>query len=120
MTEVICRLPPTSKSRKEMSDECRTHYADNLAQLRMIDEFYNEYSRNLAINWYTKDCFFLYRLLNKAFRTQNIDIIFSYHYFLSDLTKELTRLYQTQFGDNTGTLTVYRRQRMHIGELQRL
>ena len=35
-------------------------------------------------------------------------------------TKELTRLYQTQFGDNTGTLSVYRRQRMHIGELQRL
>jgi tetratricopeptide (TPR) repeat protein len=119
MIEVLYRLPKTSISKKEMIDECRAQYADNSVQLRMIDEFYNKYNENLSIDWYTKDCF-LYRLLNKAFRTENIDIIFNYHYFLSDLTKELTKLYVNQYGDKTGTLTVYRGQHIHIDELQKL
>jgi tetratricopeptide (TPR) repeat protein len=119
MIEVIYRLPQTSISKKQMIDECRTHYADNSAQLSIIDEFYNKYNGDLAIEWYTKDSF-LYRLLNKAFRTQNIDLVFYYHYFVSDLTRALTKLYLDQFNGKEGILTVYRGQHMHIDELERL
>ncbi|CAF1118036.1 unnamed protein product [Adineta steineri] len=119
MIEVIYRLPQTPTSKREMVNECRTHYIDNPVQLRMIDEFYNKYTANMAIDWYTKDCF-LYRLLNKAFRTENIDIIFNYHYYLSDLTKQLTKLYLDQFGNKTGTLRVYRGQHMHKDEVIKL
>ncbi|CAM4956883.1 unnamed protein product [Rotaria socialis] len=116
---VIYRLPQTLGAKSEMIEECRENYADNPFQLRMIDEFYEKYTADSAIHWYTKDCF-LYRLLNRAFRTQNIDIIFNYHYFLTDLFKQLTTLHQDQFGDKTGRLNVYRGQYLNVQELEKL
>jgi tetratricopeptide (TPR) repeat protein len=119
LIEVIYRLPQTSISKEQMLDECRANYADNPSQLRLINEFYKQYNSNLAIKWYTRDAF-LYRLLNKAFRTRNIDTIFDYHYFLTDLFKQLTLLHNNQFSKRTGTLTVYRGQGMYIQELEKL
>ena len=119
MVEVLSRLSQNGSAKKEMIDECRRHYADNPTQLSQIDEFYHNYNKECAINWYTKDCF-LYRLLNKAFRTENIDIIFNYHYFLSDLIKELTKLHLDHYSTKKGILTVYRGQHIHINELEKL
>lgn len=119
MTEVLSRLPQNARAKEEMIDECRRQYADNLTQLSTIEDFHHKYDGNCAISWYTKDCF-LYRLLNKAFRTENIDIIFNYHYFLSDLTKELTKLHLSQYSGKQGILTVYRGQHIHITELEKI
>ncbi|CAF5024991.1 unnamed protein product, partial [Rotaria sp. Silwood1] len=52
--------------------------------------------------------------------TQNIDTIFNYHYFLTDLFKQLTTLYQDQFGKKTGKLTVYCGQQINAQELEKL
>lgn len=119
LIEVIYRLPQTSTAKKHMIEECREHYADNDSQLRTISEFSENYTADSAIFWYTKDCF-VYRLLNRAFRTQNIDLIFNYHFFLTDLYKQLTSLYQEQFHGKTGKLTVYRGQYLSVRELEKL
>lgn len=117
--EVIWRLPQTPMSKAELIEACRYNYSEDLAALNNIEEFYETYSSNMAISWYTKDSF-LFRIFNKAFRTRNIDIMFSYRYFLTDLLKELSKLHKEQFSDKTGTLTVYRGQRMHVNELKRI
>ncbi|CAF1575966.1 unnamed protein product [Rotaria sp. Silwood1] len=52
--------------------------------------------------------------------TQNIDTIFNYHYFLTDLFKQLTTLYQDQFGKKTGKLTVYCGQQINAQKLEKL
>ena len=118
--EVLSRLPQSATAKQDMIDECCRHYSDNPTQLSAINDFKINYNNgNGAINWYTKNCF-LHRLLNKAFRTENLDIIFNYHYFLSGLTKELTEKYLEQYGKEKGILTVYRGQRIHLNELERL
>lgn len=47
----------------------RKEYAEDL---NLIDQFERKYSSNDALTWYTRDCF-LYRLLNKPLRLENVD-----------------------------------------------
>ena len=47
-----------------------------------LDEFQKQYSPTNAVYWYTKNSF-IYRLLNKAIRTRNIDILYTLKSLLS-------------------------------------
>jgi hypothetical protein len=82
------------KAKIDMLAECRQCYADNLAELRKIDEFERDYVPYMALWWYTRDSF-VYRLLNKAFRLKNIDQIYKFRYIITDLVKQL-RILQTE------------------------
>ena len=119
LIEAIYRLPKTSASKERMLKECCSNFIDNSGQLNMINEFFDQYNPDSAINWYTKSSF-VYQLLNKALRTLNIDLIFNYHYFLTDLFKQLTKLYDQQFKGQTGILTTFRGQFLHRKELEKL
>lgn len=74
--------------------QCSQYYANNRKELKKLQEFHIKYSQEKVFEWYTKDSC-IYRLLNKALRTQNIDLIFLYRFFLQDLQSQLTR-YQEQ------------------------
>ena len=122
LTELLVRLPvkTTNEAKQDMINECRLQYKKNISELRKIDDFNNNYTTNNAIAWYTRDCF-LYRLLNKAFRTQNIDFIFKYRFFIADLYNQLTVLHsESTFptNDDEKILTVYRGQWMTRDELR--
>ncbi len=56
--------------------------------LKHLEEFQNEYSSEKSLFWYTKDSF-IYRMLNKALRVRNIDILFLFRFFIRDLAEEL-------------------------------
>ena len=117
LIEVLLHLPQTLNSKKEMINECRASYEGNKAQLKKIAEFEETYDATEAIRWYTKDTF-VYRLFNKAFRTQNMDIIIKYRFYLVDLFTQLATLHSSQFQNNE-TFVVYRGQHMHIEELEK-
>ncbi|CAF1186448.1 unnamed protein product, partial [Didymodactylos carnosus] len=72
--DLLFRLPSTHTSvgLNDLLKYCRQEYKDNQKELNKIQEFEEYYTPDKAIYWYTKDSF-LYRLLNKAFRQQNID-----------------------------------------------
>ncbi|CAF1448492.1 unnamed protein product, partial [Didymodactylos carnosus] len=107
----------TEDSKNEMLTICEEQYKDNEIELIKISEFRHQYSAETAIKWYTRDCF-LYRLLNKALRTQNIDFIFSYRFFIIDLYNALLKLYSLP--SSVKVINVYRGQMIGVEELQKL
>jgi hypothetical protein len=77
-------MPPNEIAQIDMRNEYERAYRDNAVELAKIEEFFRSYTPESCIRWYTKDSF-RYRLLNKAFRTENIDIIFKFRFFIVDL-----------------------------------
>ena len=73
----------------------RQKYAGNEAELVYVDEFEAYYDTINAIFWYTRDTF-LYRILNKALRQQDIDTIYSIRHFVKDLLVEMKKLHASQ------------------------
>ncbi|CAF4251198.1 unnamed protein product, partial [Rotaria magnacalcarata] len=61
-----------------------------------INTFEQTYKSSDAIYWYTKDSF-LYRFVNKALRTEDIEALFRLRYFLKDLCKNLKLLFDDNF-----------------------
>ena len=120
LVDVILRMPDKSTSRSEMINECRLCYGNDLIEQDKIRDFEENYSANEAISWYTRDSF-LFRTLNKALRTENIDIIYKFRFFLTDLLNQL-KLLQSEFLEllDEMILTVYRGASISVNELESL
>ncbi|CAF2066207.1 unnamed protein product [Rotaria magnacalcarata] len=108
-----------------MIRECRSYYKDNPVELKKIDEFENGYCSKNAIGWYTRDSF-IYRLVNKALRTLDIDIISKFRFFIVDLYQQLKQCH-TDYINSLPTIdpnkiirTVYRSQRLSQNEIDKL
>jgi len=57
--------------KQKLSSLCKSGYKGNPTQLAIVREFENDYLPNKALWWYSRESF-LYKILNKALRTQNI------------------------------------------------
>ncbi len=107
-----------------MVDKCRLDYVNNKIEEKKINDFANDYTPKSAVAWYTRDSF-LYRLLNEALRTENIDDIFKYRFFIADLYQQLNELHtdciqkRSVYNENV-ILTVYRGQSMYAMELKKI
>jgi tetratricopeptide (TPR) repeat protein len=120
---VLQRLARSSSSKDEMITECRVLYQTDPIEKSRINKFQQEYTSSKAIWWYTCDCF-VYRLLNKALRTQDIDIIFRFRFFINDLHNQIRQLYLQYLEAHQPLaehhLTVYRGQHLSLEELNSL
>ncbi|CAF0739661.1 unnamed protein product [Didymodactylos carnosus] len=119
-------LPLMSKNeirndvKSEMVKFCREQYNENPIVQQKIHEFDKDYSSDKAIGWYIQDSF-VYRLLNKAFRTENIDIIFQFRFFIADLHQQLSKLHPSFVHSLSGkTFRTYRGQGLLVDELEKL
>ena len=87
---------------------------------QVMEEFDTEYKPDKAIHWYTRESC-IYKILNKALRTQNIDDIMPFDQFIRDLNKQLAdehgKFVKQQ---KTSTIQVYRGQLISIDEVNRL
>jgi tetratricopeptide (TPR) repeat protein len=99
--------------KNELINFCRKIYKNNSNELNLIKEFEENYSPNQSIWWYTRESF-LYRLLNKALRTQNIDLLFLCRFFIRDIENQLKNF------QYSSSIRVYRGQLMSIDELNQL
>ncbi|CAF1024709.1 unnamed protein product [Didymodactylos carnosus] len=125
--EMLNDIPATDDAKNEMIKECRMYYKDNVKQQEEIDDFEKTYKADKAIWWYTKNTF-VYRLLNKAFRTQNIGIMIKFRFILADINTQLSSLetnhmgplYRSMIDTNKNILTVYRGQQLSVNELQQI
>ncbi|CAF1067051.1 unnamed protein product [Rotaria sordida] len=86
--DCLNRMKVTDTDKDKLVMLCKEAYKENQYQQVIIDEFKNTYSSDQAIRWYTRDSF-LYRLLNKALRVQNIDLLFRFRFFIDDIEKQL-------------------------------
>jgi tetratricopeptide (TPR) repeat protein len=113
LIDCLLRMTPKSTDKNEIIALCKKQYKDNATELAIIYEFEKDYSSDRALWWYTRESF-LYRLLNKALRVQNIDLLFLFRFFIRDIRKQLE-----QFKCST-SICVYRGQLISNEELQAL
>ncbi|CAF0999918.1 unnamed protein product [Didymodactylos carnosus] len=121
-------LVDIGSTKEEMIEFCREKCAGNKVDLNYIDEFEEYYTPRNAIFWYTRDSF-LYRVLNKALREQDIDILYSLRYFIKDFHLQLEELSRREEPippeptipdtSNSMIVTVYRGQLMNNEEFDR-
>ncbi|CAF1240591.1 unnamed protein product [Adineta steineri] len=114
---VLKQMSQDKLSKQQMLDMCRDYYKKNKKELKKIEEFQNTYTREKAIEWYTRDCF-LYKLLNKALRTEDIELLFTFRFFIIDLCSAIEQ--ENHLLKNKGTLTLYRGTQISKEELEKI
>ena len=118
--DVLLRMPRSDEAKREMIDQCRQYYRGNPDELDEIDTFARTYTNDETIRWYTKQCF-IYRLCNKALRTEDIELLYTFRYYIQDLCKRLAvehRAFREKLGQATN-LTLYRGLKLTKDELHR-
>jgi len=70
-----------TESKQEIIDKCYSYYRRNQKEMENIAEFERDYTPDQAIKWYTRDSF-IYKLINKALRTEDIDVWYIYIGFI--------------------------------------
>ncbi|CAF1130589.1 unnamed protein product [Adineta ricciae] len=120
-TEDFSCLPQIPSAKFEMFEECRRRYEKDKTELKKIAEFERDYFSMSPILMYTRDSF-LYRLLNDACRTENIDMMYKFRYYIHDLYKQLSQLHKEFLSSlsNSDTLHLYRGQLMSRCEFENL
>lgn len=100
LKEVIICEDAESDLRNDMLTWCRIHYANNQEKIHEIDEFEKSFVETHSIQWYTRYSF-LTKILSRAFRTKEIDLLFKMRYFIQCLHKQI------QSNSITESITTY-------------
>jgi len=102
LKDIILEADEKRNLKKEMMEFCREKYSDNVVQLKLIDEFEKTFQPDNAIQWYLRHEAFIYKMITRAFRMLDPDILYKLRYFIQHLHRQL-------FSPNdTSLLTVYR------------
>lgn len=115
LIDCLLRMKSNRRDIDELISLCETEYDGNNTELNKIREFQKNYSSNKALWWYTCDLFY-YKTLNKALRCHNIDMIFLYRSFITDIYRQL-HVHQYK---SDSPLRVYRSQLLTNDELEDL
>ena len=83
--EVPKDLPRDEQGKQEMIKKSQDYYIGQSAELLQIEQFRTTYTSEMAIEWYTADSF-VHRLVNKALRSENIDLLYAFRFFYGDLS----------------------------------
>ncbi|CAF1373980.1 unnamed protein product, partial [Didymodactylos carnosus] len=116
--EILIRMKHTETSRKELVDICKINYEGNHIQLDIIEEFDRTYTPSKAIEWYTRACC-IYKILNKALRIKDLDILFAFRFLITDIFTQLKQEQQRFLRDDP-IIIVYRGQAISMMELNRM
>lgn len=87
LIDCLIRMTSTSDERDELIRSCKQQYKGNLYELQ---DFEQHYPFTEPLRWYTKQSF-LHRMLNKALRVQNIDLLYQLRFFIRDLRQSLEK-----------------------------
>ena len=112
----IILLAQHTATMTDIIDLCAEEYKDNEIEKRRINEFRENYTPAMSIHWYTRDSF-VYRILNKALRVQDIDVLVAFRFIIKDIHEQLSTLQQAQ---NNNSLKVYRGQCIKREQVQEM
>lgn len=107
----LLQMKTLSTDKSELILQCKNEYYNDPKESALIDEFQKNYTSNQAIWWYTRNAF-LARILNKAFYTKNLDLLFLLGFFIRDIQENLHK------NQCKSSFQVYTGQLMSIDELQ--
>jgi len=123
--DVLIKMPNmnTECSKQDIIQKCRDYYRGNKHELKNIDIFERTYQPSDAIEWYTKSSSFISRLINKALRTEDIDLLYLFRFFIIDLSVQLKNTvssYPPPDKDTPFCIYLYRGLKLTIDELKKL
>ncbi|CAF1429860.1 unnamed protein product [Adineta steineri] len=123
LLDVLKGIPQENKEKRIMLDMCRRIYHDNSKEMKLIREFDKDYKSTTAVWWYTRECF-LYRLVNKALRQEDIRFLQVYRFFIVDLCNQLEQEHRKRVendsDDKDKIIDLYRGQQMTKAEKDKL
>ena len=90
--DVLIRMQQKSNDIENIVEVCKNIYQNNVQEMGVINEFERMYRSEDGIRWYTRDACF-YRIINKALRTQNYDVLLTFRCFISDIAKQIKGLH---------------------------
>lgn len=123
--QVLFQAFDLDQAKDDMITYCRNFYIDDDIELEKISNFEQNYQAEHAVRWYTRDSF-LYRLLNKTLRSENLDDMYKFRFILSELHTQISGLHRdylrtiSDLNHVSHTLTVYRGQLIAPKELDRI
>jgi len=106
-------MKSTEDDKRQLIERCYNEYEDNYNQLTIVQEFEREYLPQNALWWYTRQSF-VHEMLNKALRTQDIELLFLFRFLIHDIYEQLKRC------QCHSRIRVYRGQTMSKKELETL
>lgn len=117
LIHVLRQMVADEHAKIDMLQKCADYYRFDKVELKHIERFRCTYSAENAIHWYTSDSF-VFKLLNRAFRTENIELIYAFRYFIIDLCTQLE--HQRLQLDKNERLLLYRGQHIPNEEFDKL
>jgi tetratricopeptide (TPR) repeat protein len=119
LIDVLRQMPQTDHAKQQMLDTCSNCYRGNKRQLEQIQQFQSMYTPADAVSWYTADSF-VYRLLNKAFRIEDMELVYIFRFFIFDLCTQLERGHRALRESGERHLKLFRGQQIPNEEFDKL
>ncbi|CAF1026078.1 unnamed protein product [Adineta steineri] len=118
--EILLDMEYGDNAIKDLVILCRELYPNNKGELKIINEFERDYDPEKAIWWYTRECF-TYKMLNKALRIMDADIIITMGFFLRDVHQQIQQLHEQQVSTyDEKSFKVYRGQGLMKSDFEKL
>jgi tetratricopeptide (TPR) repeat protein len=114
LLRVLQQMPQDEQSKQDMLDKCENYYQFEKTQRKMIEKIQKKYTQMGPIEWYKSDCF-LHKLINRALRSENIELLYSFRFFIIDLCLAIEN---NRLNDG-GCLKLYRGQTISVEELEK-
>ena len=119
LKDILLQMPRNDQAKQELIDFSLQYYRGNRKEHKHIIEFQQSYKSEQSIPWYTKDSF-LYRLVNKALRTEDVEQLQIFRFFISDLSSKLAEIYSKLKGKQKNIVMLYRGFQIETDEFNRL
>lgn len=96
---------------KDFLDYCRLQYENNSVELKLIDQFEEDFTPMKSIWWFTRDCF-VRKMIQRALRTQEVDILFKMRLIIQTINKQIK---EKEF-----QRTVYRTMQLDLEQVKKI
>ena len=113
-----CSQEFEEQARTDLLKYCLHVSARNDTNLKILDEFENEFQCGHSIHWYMRECF-LHKMLNRALWRLDLTVLYKLRYFIRHLYQQIVFAGMFQMKD-TSLLTVYRGQSIREEQLEKL
>lgn len=87
--QLLLKISEENDDREPLVQYFQTHpYYIESESLNNVIEFVRKWTPGTSINWYTKNSF-VYRMLNKAFRSRDFGFLILFRFFIADMHKQI-------------------------------
>ena len=90
LIDCILKTNSALTDKTELISLCQKHYEGNENELKILEEFQENYLPTKALWWYTRPSF-IYRLLRKALEIQDIKLLLLFRFFIRDIERQLEK-----------------------------